>query len=229
MSGYRRGGQLKQPARRSPSQRLGNRIYYAVAEGTGTEYDYLRHLNRFYGPDHRFLIRLPSQRRGLSAAQVVDLAVRAAAGEDSGDVSFWALFDHDRQRDIDEVCARAKRHGVETALSHPSFELWLLLHFQDFPAAAQGGSNLVIMEKLRAAHSEFADYPHDNKRIDERRFAALREHDGIRQAVGRAQRMSSAFSSRTPDHCDPSTGVHRLIARLGIAGPEQGDQAKTRS
>ena len=190
-----------------------------VAEGEGTEYDYLRHLNRTYGPNHRFLIRSHSQRRGLPAFRVVDEACRAAREPDADGVEVWALFDHDRQRDIDEVCARARRHGIETALSHPSFELWLLLHFQDFPAAAQGGSNLVIMEKLRAAHPEFADYPHDNKRVDERRFAALREKDGIRRAVDRARRLSAAFSSETPNHQDPSTGVDRLITSLGIVEP----------
>jgi hypothetical protein len=91
---------------------------------------------------------MPSQRRGLSPSQVVDEA-RLATGEPG--VEVWGLFDHDGRQDIDQVCARARRERVNAALSHPAFELWLLLHFQDLAPAAQSGSNLVIMEKLRAA------------------------------------------------------------------------------
>jgi hypothetical protein len=184
-----------------------------VAEGEGTEYDYLGRLNIFYGEDLRFLIRMASQRRGLSASQVVDEASQVA-GEPG--IKVWALFDHDGRPDIDQVCARARRHGIYVALSHPSFELWLLLHFRDFPPAAQSGQNRVIMEGLRAADHAFADYRDGNKRIDERRFEALRQGDGIRKAVERARRLASSYTFQTPSNQDPSTGVHLLIERLGI-------------
>ena len=198
---------------RPQDRRRGNRIFYTAAEGEGTEYDYLGHLNQFYGPDLRFLIRWPNQRRGLSPSQVVDDAARVVG--ESG-VEVWGLFDHDGRPDIDQVCARAKRLRVKVALSHPSFELWLLLHFQDFSPAAQGGSNNVIMERLRAAHPAFAYYRDGNKRIDARRFQALCEDDNIRRAVDRARRLSSHFTYQTPSNRDPSTDVHLLIESLGI-------------
>jgi hypothetical protein len=184
-----------------------------VAEGQGTEYDYLSRLNTFYGADLKFFIQMASQQRGLSASQVVDEA-RLAAGEPG--IEVWALFDHDGRPDIDQVCARARRHAINAALSHPSFEMWLLLHFQDFPPAAQGGSNRVIMEKLRAADSAFADYGDDNKRIDERRFEALCLDDRIGKAAERSRRLASSYTYQTPSNQDPSTGLHLLIERLGI-------------
>lgn len=198
---------------RPQDRRRGNRIFYAVAEGQGTEYDYLGYLNQFYGSDLRFIIRSPSQRRGLSPSRVVDETDRVV-GETG--IEVWALFDHDGRPDIDQVCARANRRHVRVALSHPSFELWLLLHFQDFSTAAQGGSNDVIMERLRAVHPAFADYREGNKRIDARRFDALREDDNIRRAVDRARRLSDHFTYQTPANRDPSTDVHLLIERLGI-------------
>jgi hypothetical protein len=152
----------------------------------------------------------------LSPAQVIDEA-RSAIVEPS--VEVWGLFDHDGRRDIDQVCARARRDGINVALSHPSFELWLLLHFQDFPQAAQSGSNRVIMEKLRTAHSAFANYRDGDKRIDLRRFEALAEDDGIRRAVERAQRLSASFTNQTPSSRDPSTELSVLIQRLGIVRP----------
>lgn len=198
---------------RPRDRRRGNRIFYAVAEGEGTEYDYLGHLNQSYGSDLRFLIRWPNQRRGLSPSQVVEEAA-SVAGEPG--IEVWGMFDHDGRSDIDQVSARAKRLGVKVALSHPSFELWLLLHFQDFSPAAQGGSNSVIMERLRAAHPAFADYRDGNKRIDARRFQALCEDDNIRAAVDRARRLSSHFTYQTPSNRDPSTDVYLLIESLGI-------------
>jgi hypothetical protein len=198
---------------RPQDRRRGNRIFYAVAEGEGTEYDYLGHLNQFYGSDLRFIIRSPNQRRGLAPSHVVDETGRVA-GEPG--IEVWALFDHDGRPDIDQVCARARRQRVRVALSHPSFELWPLLHFQDFSPAAQGGSNDVIMERLRTVHPAFAAYREGSKRIDARRFEALREDDNIRRAVDRARRLSNHFSHETPSNRDPSTDVHLLIERLGI-------------
>ena len=213
MSGHRRGGDLRRPAPRPLSGRRGNRVFYVVAEGEGTEYDYLQRTNALYGGDLKFFIQTPSQHRGLSASQVIDEADRVA---DEPGVEVWGLFDHDGRSDIDQVCARARRRGINVALSHPAFELWLLLHFKDFPPAAQSGSNRVIMEKLRAADPAFADYRDGKKRINERRFEALRQNDGIRKAVERSRRLANAYTYQTPDNQDPSTGMHLLIEDLGI-------------
>jgi hypothetical protein len=198
---------------RPPDRRRGNRIFYVVAEGEGTEYDYLGHLNQFYGSDLKFLIRWPRQRRGLSPSHVVTEAARTV-GEPG--VEVWGLFDHDGRPDIDQVCAGANRQRVRVALSHPSFELWLLLHFQDYSPAAQHDSNNVIMEGLRAAHPAFADYGEGSKRINARRFDALREDDKIGKAAARARRLSSNFTYQTPSNRDPSTDIHLLIENLGI-------------
>lgn len=216
MSPYRRGGDLRPSAPRPPGQRRGNRIFYTVAEGEGTEYDYLSHLNTTYGADCGFLIRWPSQRRGLSPAQVINEA-RSAIGEPG--IEVWGLFDHDGRTDIDQVCASAHRDGIRAALSHPSFELWLLLHFRDFPPAAQSGSNRVIIEKLRASHPAFADYREGSKRIDLQRFEALAGNDGIRRATERARRLAAGFINQTPSNRDPSTDISELIHKLGIVPP----------
>jgi hypothetical protein len=213
----RRGGSLGRSAARPAGRRRGNRVFYVVAEGQGTEYDYLNQLNLNFGSDLGFLIQRPAQNRGLSASQVVQKACETL----DPDITVWAIFDHDGQADIDPVCARARRHGVSVALSHPAFELWLLLHFQDFPAAAQNGSNDVIMTRLRAAHPEFADYRRGSKRIDDARFAALREDSGILRAAARARRLTAECSHRAPSGQDPSTSVYLLIEALGITPEAQ--------
>lgn len=217
MSGYRRGGDLRRGAARPANLRRGNRIFYAVAEGQGTEYDYLSYLNLRYGSEHGFMIKPHKQQRGLSASQVVEAACRATQELSDDDVAIWALFDHDGRPDIDQAVARARRHGVRPGLSHPSFELWLLLHFQEFTPAAQNGSSGVIINKLRGAHPVFAGYGEGDKRIDDERFSALADNNGIMRAAGRARRLSSTFSSQVPSGRDPSTDLYLLIEELGIA------------
>jgi hypothetical protein len=218
LSPYRRGSsRIWRPASRPLAQREGNRIFYVASEGEATETDYLGSLDATYGQDLKFVIRMPSRstrRDGLSPSQVVDEATHAAG--DSDFYQSWGLFDHDRRPDIDQAYASAIKKGVRVALSHPSFELWLLLHFQDFAAAAQGGDNAIIMEKLRTAHPAFADYGKLDKRITTRRFVALSEADRIEQAVARAKRLSRNFTTETPGNRDPSTDVYLLIEELGI-------------
>jgi hypothetical protein len=198
LSPYRRGGsQIWRPSSRAPAEREGNRIFYIVSEGEATETDYLGSLDAAYGQDLKFVIRMPprsTRRDGLSPSQVIDEAAQAV--DDSDFYQSWGLFDHDRRPDIDQACAIAIRKGVKVALSHPSFELWLLLHFQEFAAAAQGGDNTIIMEKLRTAHPAFADYGKANKRITTVRFAALSEKNRIEHAVVRAKRLSRNFTAR---------------------------------
>lgn len=42
----------------------------------------------------------------------------------------WCVFDVDEHLFLREACEQARDNGVQLAISNPSFELWLLLHFQ---------------------------------------------------------------------------------------------------
>jgi hypothetical protein len=161
LSQRRRGSaELGRAGSRSLEHRIGNTIFYVVAEGEGTEYDYLGWLNTTYGSTLKFLINTPPprvQRNGLSPSRVVEHSCRRAREQDIDQV--WGLFDHDGRNEIDQVCLREKPSRVSLVLSHPSFELWLLLHLREFtPGDRQYGRNGLIIDKLRGAHQAFADY-----------------------------------------------------------------------
>ncbi|MGH3869481.1 MAG: RloB family protein [Pseudonocardiaceae bacterium] len=156
-----------------------------VTEGEGTEYDYFRQLDQTHGPDRKFLIKmLPprAQQNGLTPSRVLEHACRLIAAPEIDQV--WGLFDHDGRKDIDQVCLRAKPERVHVALSHPSFELWLLLHLREFtPGYCQNGKSETIIDKLRDAHPAFANYAKRKKRIDKSHFDVLMEGDGIRRGA----------------------------------------------
>lgn len=220
MSRRRRGSaELGRAGSRSLEHRIGNSIFYVVAEGEGTEYDYLNWLNTTYGSTLKFFIRMPQsavRRNGLTPSRVVEHARRLS--DEPAIKQVWGLFDHDGRGDIDQICLREKPDRVNLVLSHPSFELWLLLHLREFtPGDRQYGRNGLIIDKLRSAHQAFADYGKHGKRIDAARFAALTECNGVHNAVRRARSLSRHVARETPSQRDPSTEMYLLIEALGIA------------
>lgn len=222
MTRRRRGSpSLARAGSRSPEHRAHNAIFYIVTEGECTEYDYFRQLDQTHGPDRKFLIKtlLPhTQQNGLTPPRVFEHACRLAAAPEIDQV--WGLFDHDGRKDVDQVCLRAKPERVHVALSHPSFELWLLLHLREFtPGDRQHGKSELIIDKLRDAHPAFTNYGKRKKRIGKSHFDALMAGNGISNAVHRARRLSRHFSHETPSQRDPSTEVYRLIEALGIVPP----------
>ena len=45
---------------------------------------------------------------------------------------FWAVFDRDEHPNVPEAMNRCREAGVGVAFSDPCFELWLILHFEEF-------------------------------------------------------------------------------------------------
>lgn len=169
-------------------------MLYVACEGESTEPDYLDYLNEQFGDgDGRerrpFRIQQVFRKNGLTPSGVVE-AARKAAGEDEA----WALFDRDQWDDIPQAVKAAAESRVELAFSHPSFDLWLLLHFQAF-GGAQSGSSKFVVEKLRQAKGAdaFKDYGKGGeKSIKRGRRDALKGREGKAVAYARSLVASCA-------------------------------------
>jgi hypothetical protein len=125
-------------------------VLYVACEGESTEPDYLQYLNEEFGDGdganrQPFRIQPVYRKNNMSPLQAVE-AVRDHAAEDEA----WALFDRDEHHDIPQAMRTAAEHKIELGFSHPSFDLWLLLHFQPF-SGTQSGSSRIVAEKLRKA------------------------------------------------------------------------------
>jgi len=107
------------------------------------------------------------------------------------DDEIWMLLDTDHYaegthlKSFLSALAEAGRHGVNVALSKPSFELWLLLHYVE-EAAVSGLANAgEVEQKLRMALGQY------NK-------ARLRKEDyplsSVLEACQRAQRLDKSVS-----------------------------------
>ncbi|WP_055478698.1 RloB family protein [Sphaerimonospora mesophila] len=172
---------------------------YVACEGESTEPDYLRYLNEQFGDgdDGRrpFRIQPVYRKNGMTPAKVVE-AVREAAAEDEA----WALFDRDSHHEIPQAVKAAAASGIEFAFSHPSFDLWLLLHFQML-TGAQSGSSKIVVEKLRQATDAFKDYDkRGDKSVKGARRDALKGREGSAVAHARGLVASCAAGRCTPAH-----------------------------
>lgn len=208
-------------------RRRGNRVFYVAVEGELTEPSYLSFLNREFADAHQFQIHTLSRRNGLGPSDVVELA-RSKKDEDSGDEGsqYWAVFDRDQHPDVPQAMRAAREAGIRVAFSHPSFDLWLLLHF--IPVhERQRGSSQWIHEKLREQQG-FEGYGSGNgdKSVRGVRETALAgRHDvAARYAERLVDDCPTGQCRATTDHAshcdplrrDPSTDVWQLLVELGI-------------
>ena len=131
-----------------PPARRPRRVIYVVAEGEVTEYDYCTALSNTFAELLGFRIDTPAlhiRRNGLKPLEVANhaLTVAASTGNDQGGSAsssasaiseIWALFDRDQHHGIPEAFDKLTGHErIRIAFSHPSFDLWLLLHFAQYP------------------------------------------------------------------------------------------------
>ncbi|MFE9723200.1 RloB family protein [Streptomyces sp. NPDC005794] len=208
---------LVAPAPPLPADTRAQRVLYVGCEGESTEPDYLNYLNDRFGDGsrtggRRFRIQPVYARNGMTPARVVT-AVQAKAQEDES----WALFDRDQHHDIPEALERAAEKGTEVCFSHPSFDLWLLLHFQAF-GGKRSGSSKDVVDALRQADPAFKNFDKRNdKSIRGERRTALetKEPDAVswarsmvRQCEYGTCRVKSTAKHRlpgdgAPQPCDP--------------------------
>lgn len=190
------------------------RVLYVGCEGEKTEPDYLEYLNERFGRGDGsrtpFRIQPVFKKNGLLPEQTVE-AVRAYAAEDEA----WAIFDRDRHPRIEDTVEDAAASSVEVCLSHPSFDLWLLLHFQAF-GGRQSGDNTNVVDKLRKAHPAYKRFDKNNdKSVQGPRRKALegKEKDAVAHA-------KSLLAQCEYDACKASQAQYEPVDRLSPENPD---------
>lgn len=216
----------------APPPRTATKVFYAVAEGRITEYDYLTLLQNDFAERCSFRIDMPqpgSRSDDMTPSRVVEHALAVAEEDNSrrrGQYEeIWAIFDRDEHPDVLAACDAVKAHPkIKIAFSNPSFDFWLLLHFRLFDVP-QDGYNGDIHTRL-AGCPGFAGFGPYDKKITKMRADELRPRIGTavknaralakRCADGRcAHRRGRAQQCRLLDQ-DPSTGMWCLLASLGL-------------
>lgn len=115
----------------------------------------------------------------------------------------WCIFDVDQHPYLREACQQARDNGVGLAVSNPSFELWLLLHFQDQTAF------LSRSDAKRKLTSHISGYDKTLRSLD----PLLDRFDSARNRAEALDRKHSGDGTAFPDD-NPSSGVWRLIESI---------------
>ncbi len=121
--------------------------------------------------------------------------------------TFWVVCDCDHWVEpnhlpnLTHVLQECRKKHIEVALSNPCFDLWLLLHFADFPS-----ENMLtcreVLNRLRAAAGGYDKTKVYNLKIDDEK---------VRSAVKRA---AAKYCSAEQIPKQLQTAVHRIIESL---------------
>lgn len=154
--------------------------------------------------EHKYLNGLRIRNRNVSVVfkvvpreplPIVDYAM----GCHSGDFDqVWCVIDVDG-RDLLPAMAKARRNGIELAISNPCFEVWLLLHHKEHQAPFQDAKDAqrclrTVCPHWTKAKTRFADFA-----------------SGLDDAYERARKLDPSGA----DHRrNPSSSMWRLVAEM---------------
>jgi hypothetical protein len=110
--------------------------------------------------------------------------------------SVWCVFDIDEHPHVPDAKQMARDNGIDLAISNPCVELWLLLHFRDYPGMQDRNKIKMLLK------SHVFDY---DKHVEFARYAT-----GYLQAVIRAKRMDQSAEVDGESGRNPTTGVYKL-------------------
>ena len=201
----RRTDRERKPARREPFRDV-KPILLVVCEGAVTEKEYLLGLAK-QSRNSRVHVEIASE-AGLDPKSLVEIAKghKKRAEEDAekqedDNLAYdqvWCLHDIDDHPEEKIATAKqmAKDHGIKLAVSNPSFELWLYLHFKNTGQIHRDKLKTLLKKHVPQydKHVNFSDY-----------------ESGLPEAIKRSKALDKLASQAvTPGH-NPTTGVHRLV------------------
>ncbi len=210
----------ERPLKRRVAVRQPRKTILIFCEGERTEPEYLDALKR--QPWVRDIAAVDLQVKtghgGSVPTPLVSLAAdaRRKALDEEGEIDeFWCVFDVQRPRNhsgLQGAVEQTRHGGIEFAISNPSFELWLILHFQEHSRWLDNDDARRLRRQLGGSSDKGLEPARYMPHIWEaaRRAAALDE---------RHLQNATAFPQD-----NPSSGMHRLLASVGgLAGAEVPD------
>jgi hypothetical protein len=123
----------RKPASRDPKTR-----FTIFCEGKNTEPDYLAAIKRLHRDSIIDIEIIPNAgvpytqaQRAIEAATLRGFFKKQKESYERND-QLWVVFDRDEHPRYDEAVALCAAKKINVARSNPCFELWLILHYQDY-------------------------------------------------------------------------------------------------
>ena len=184
--------------------------YLIVTEGTETEVNYFENIKRKINERFRSeiivdKITINVEGTARSTMVLVNEAIKKRSLKNYSDV--WVVFDRDDNSDFDKAISYAKKNGLKVAWSNESFELWLLLHFQDLNVACSR-DDYINFNKLKLNNGTY------NKNIKDIFDITASKVD---TAIKRSEKLIDGYTSDkivSPNKMNPGTTVQDLVKEL---------------
>lgn len=203
--------------RRTVSKKPPKKKFIIFCEGRNTEPEYFRSLRRIC---QNALIDIEPiggvgtpatiAARAIDDARERGLARNSRKRLNSFEASdeVWAVFDRDQHPYFIESIQQCEAHGVHVARSNPCFELWIILHLNNFDSP---DDRHAVQRALRQMRPEYD--PSQGKIVD---FDEIVK--GVEDAERRADEQLKRRIAEGGQHNPPSTTVHYLTVRIRKAG-----------
>jgi hypothetical protein len=152
---------------------------------------------------------------GSAPKSVIEAAKAIKKSEDPEDPfdEVWVVFDTEGPQNPDRLTAakaaidQAQRLGFKTAVSNPSWELWLLLHFEYYTGNLLNGR----AAKKRLTNNGLPDYDKGGNCFDQ---IVGRTETAILHAKRLFSERYTPQGKSHPCDCHPCTEVYRLVESL---------------
>lgn len=198
--------------RRRPATIFPRRRFLLVCEGKNTGPQYFRTVRAQYP---RALLQIETIGGAGDPWNIAEMAIRKAKNlgiakrsrkkldsfEENDEV--WAIFDRDEHDRFFDAVNKCEGYGIGVARSNPCFEVWLILHIEDFE---RPGGRSSAQARLRTICS---DYDRRRKIIN---CAPLL--DKIEIAEARAKQQLRNRQNEGNPYGAPSTTVYELTQRI---------------
>ncbi len=179
------------------------------SEGEKTERDYFDAMRKAF---HSVLVDIEIIKGvgvPLTIATEIVQAAKSARLRDrrqsySSNDEFWAVFDRDEHPNIPEAISRCNNANVRVAFSNPCFELWLILHFQDYDRPDHRYDVQRFFETI------CSDYNRSKRKTTDCRKLMAR----VEQAEERAERQFHRRKDEGDPLNPPFTTVYELTRRI---------------
>jgi RloB-like protein len=199
--------------RRQRYRREPRRRFMVLCEGENTEPAYLAALNRAF---FSALIQVETiagagvpytvARSAVEQARAFGLARRSRKPPNSFEErdEVWAVFDRDEHPRFNEAVALCQAHGVGVARSDPCFELWLILHEEDYDRPEDRHAVQARLQQLRPEYNRRAAKKPDCNELIAR----------VEEAEGRANVQLLRRQDEGKPYGRPSTTVGHLTRAI---------------
>jgi len=184
-------------------------------EGQKTEPNYLDEFCKACGVRHHMVVQV-KRGKGQNAVVTVEAAIAGSSLRRQGERVYndvWCVLDVEHaahEAKLSEAVALAREHNIRLFLSNPSFEVWLLAHFERTTRFFEDGG----AAEAYLSHTHWRKhFGGDYDKGDPRLYARLADRVGA--ALGNAQWALETYHENAPCRdSNASTEVYQLVREL---------------